>query len=501
MTITAQTQAEIRRLYYVEHFTMNAIGEALGIHHDTVKENLDTSKFNSSPCRRVRLLDPYSQIIDETLKAYPRIRSTRILQLLRDRGYTGSITLLRDLVRDRRPRAMAAFMPLTMLPGEQGQVDWGHFGKLAVGNTERKLSCFVLVLSYSRAMYACFTFDQTMESFLRSHIKAFNYLGGIPRKLLYDNLKSVVLSRSSGDIEFNPNHLEFSGHYCFKSVACNVRSGWEKGRVERSIRYIRDNFFAAREFKSIEDANRQLQNWLNETANKRPWPDDRSKSVGEKWDEERQKLLAIPEHEGPTEIMHPVRSGKLPFIRYDLNDYSIPYQQVGKPLSVIADEQEVRIFSGQEEIAKHPRSYEKGRKIKSNQHFSGLLECRGKAAGQSRQAEIIGMIPEAEALLAGGEILGLMRRNELKKISALISEYGKEAVKAAVETALLREKPRATVVAQILYENLARRMEEQDLPLDLPDRQNIGKLKVTPHDLSLYDNLRNINEGGQNDNT
>jgi transposase len=500
MTITPQIQAEIKRLFYAEHFTMNAIAEALGIHHDTVKADLDTSKFNSFLCRRTSMLDPYLPVIEETLRLYPKIRCTRIMQLLRDRGYQGRISILRQVVKGLRPKATVAFMPLTMLPGEQAQVDWAHFGKLPVENTERKLSCFVLVLSFSRAMFACFTFDQTMESFLRSHIKAFQYLGGISRKLLYDNLKTVVLGRAGGDIDFNPNHLEFAGHYRFKPEACNVRSGWEKGRVERSIRYIRDNFFAARHFRDIADANRQLESWLNETANKRAWPEDRTHTVFDKWAEEKEKLLPLPEHEGPTEIMHPVRSSKLPFIRFDLNDYSIPHKQVGKPLSVIANEGNIRILDGQAELAKHQRSYGKGKKIRTDEHFTGLLETRGKAAGQSKQTAIVALIPEAESLLAGGEALGLMRTNELKKLSALIDEYGKEAVKEAIGHATARQKPRAAVVAQILYEGMARTLESMGVPIDLPNRLNIKQLTVKPHDLALYDALTG-NKENNNDQT
>ncbi len=468
---------------------MNGIAESLGIHHDTVKAALDTQKFNSSACHHASIIDPYRAVIEEALKLYPKIRSTRILAMLRDRGYQGGISTLRQTVRTLRPPALRAFMPLTMLPAEQAQVDWGHFGKLAVENTERKLSCFVLVLSYSRAMYACFTFDQTMESFLRSHIKAFRYLGGISRKLLYDNLKSVVLARTSEGIDFNPNHLEFAGYYRFAAMACTPRSGWQKGRVERSIRYIRDNFFAARQFKDLDDANRQIEQWLNDTANRRPWPDDRNECVFDKWQEEKAKLLPLPEHDGPTEVMHARKSGKLPFIRFDLNDYSIPYKYVGKPLTLIAEEREVRILDGQTELARHQRSYGKGKKVRLDEHFTGLLETRANAAGQVKQAAIIALIPEAEAFVAKGEMLGLSRLGELRKLSALINEYDQEAVKSAIMEALARDKPRATVVAQIVYENMTRSLENFNVPLELPNRQNIRQLSVTPHDLALYDSL------------
>lgn len=482
-------RAEVNRLFYVEHFTRNAIAHALGIHHDTVKALLERPKVISPGSPPSTMLAPYLWLIEETLQRYPKIRSTRILQLLKDRGYRGSITILRSAVRQMRPVAQRAFMPVTILAGEQGQVDWAHFGKLAVENTERKLSCFVMVLSYSRSMFACFTLDQSMESFLRSHVKAFRYLGGVPRKLLYDNLKNVVLSRTGSEIEFNPHHLEFSGHYLFKPMACNVRSGWEKGRVERSIRYIRDNFFAARTFKDLADANSQLTRWLDETANKRAWPEDRAYQVDQKWEEEKTSLLALPQHEPPTAIMHAVKSGKWPFVRFDLNDYSIPYRYVGKTLTLIAEEGVVRILDGVLQLARHLRSYGKGKKLRVEEHFTGLLEKKPHAEGQTKQQALIALIPEAQDLIVGGEELGLSRLAELRKISSLIAEYGEAAIRDAIIEALRRDKPRATVVAQIAYETMNRNVESFLLPLDLPSRQNLNQLSVIPHDLARYDEL------------
>jgi transposase len=150
--------------------------------------------------------------------------------MLQARGYSGSVVAVRRYVRAVRPRPRAeAYLRLQTLPGEQGQVDWGHFGPLAVGHARRPLVCFVLVLSWSRALYARFALDQSLESFLRGHVEAFAALGGPPRTLLYDNLKRVVLERVGDHIRYHPRLLELAGHYHFAPKPCAPYRGNEKG--------------------------------------------------------------------------------------------------------------------------------------------------------------------------------------------------------------------------------------------------------------------------------
>src|SRR5512145_1757393 len=217
--------------------------------------------------------------------------------MLRDRGYPGSAVQVRRYVRTVRPAARAeAYFRLDTLIGEQGQVDWGNFGALPIGRTRRVQSCFVLVLSWSRALYARFALDQTLESFLRGHVEAFTALGGVPRTLLYDNLKSVVLERSGEHIRFHPRLLELAGHYHFAPQPCAVARGNEKGRVERMIQYLRHAFFAARRFTSVEDLNAQLAQWIADTAHQRPVPGDPAgRTVGAALAEEQPRLLALPQ--------------------------------------------------------------------------------------------------------------------------------------------------------------------------------------------------------------
>jgi transposase len=186
--IPPEQRAEIRRLYYAEHWRIGTIATTLDVHHDTVRQAIEADRF-MHPGAQIRpsALDPYKPFVLATLEQYPRLRATRLYEMLRPRGYAGSAVQVRRWVRTVRPAARAeAYLRLETLAGEQAQVDWGNFGAFPVGHARRVLSCFVLVLSWSRAVYARFALDQTLESFLRGHVEAFTALGGAPRTILLE---------------------------------------------------------------------------------------------------------------------------------------------------------------------------------------------------------------------------------------------------------------------------------------------------------------------------
>ena len=189
-----------------------------------------------------------------------------------ERGYRGSGDHFRHLIACYRPRPAAeAYLRLRSLPGEQGQVDWGHFGHLMIGRARRPLMAFVVVLSYSRQIFLRFFLDARMENFLRGHVGAFTAWNGCPRVLLYNNLKSAVLERQGDAIRFHPTLIAFAAHYRYDPRPVAVARGNEKGRVERAIRYVRDNFFAARKFTDLDGLNVQAEVWCHGmAADRRP---------------------------------------------------------------------------------------------------------------------------------------------------------------------------------------------------------------------------------------
>lgn len=226
--IDDETRARIRRLYYAERWKIGTIAAALGLHRETVALAIESWRFRNARFRAsAMVLDPYRDFVRATLEQYPRLRSTRLLEMIRDRGYTGSVFPLRRYVRKVRPvPTHEAFFRLSTLPGEEAQVDWGSFGKIRVGHTDRLLSCFVMVLSWSRATFARFTLDQTLESFLRCHTEAFELLGGVPRAILYDNLKSVVLERHGELIRFHPPATSAAGTSVNRSRTRLISKPW-----------------------------------------------------------------------------------------------------------------------------------------------------------------------------------------------------------------------------------------------------------------------------------
>ena len=227
--IPLELRTDIRRLYYAEHWKVGTIASSLHVHHDTVRLAIaaDTLGARRGVCRPTAL-DSYLPFIRDTLAQYARLRATRLHEMLRLRGYTGSATQVRRLVRQIRPQAVGAYRRLETLSGEEAQIDWGSFGTIRIGRGTRAVSGFVMVLAYSRAMHAVFTLDQTLESFLRGHVAAFHALGGSARTLVYDNLKSAVLDRRGAAIHFHPRLLELAGHYHFAPRPCTPARGNEE---------------------------------------------------------------------------------------------------------------------------------------------------------------------------------------------------------------------------------------------------------------------------------
>jgi hypothetical protein len=384
-----------------------------------------------------------------------------------------------------RPQQHEAFLRLQVFAGEQAQVDWASFGTVMVGRAKRALSCFVMTLSWSRALYLEFFFDQTMENFLRGHVNAFRSFSGSARILLYDNLKSAVLERHGNLIHFNPRLLELAGHYHFEPRPCQVRSGNQKGRVERAIRYVRDSFWAARTFTTLEECNRQALKWRDEVAHQRPWPDNRNRTVAEVFAEERPRLLELSLHEFDTDRVVTVRAAKTIYVRFDGNDYSIPPEAVGRTLTLAASDTEVRIFDGAREIARHRRSYNRQQLVLDPAHQQALLRTKRRARESTRNGRLELAVPESADLLERAFAEGESAAQQSAQLLDLLDRYGTHTMRRAVREALRRNTPRASSVAFLLCQsNLA-----APLPLDLSRHPEAQNLEVRPHDLETYDEL------------
>jgi transposase len=483
--ISLETRVQIRHYFYAEHWKIGTIARELGVHPETVSLAIESQRFGVAPSLRPSIVDPYLDCIRQILDQHPRLCATRIYQMVQDRGYKGSVVQLRRAVANLRPQIREPFLSLQAFPGQQAQADWANFGHVMVGSARRALSCFVMTLSYSRALYLEFFFDQTTENFLRGHVHAFEAWAGQPRVILYDNLKSAVLERRGDQILFNPRLLELGAHYHFVAQPCQVRAGNQKGRVERAIRYVRDSFWAGRNFTTLAECNRQAWSWRDQVAHQRRWPGGDGRTVEQAFAEEQSRLLPPPLHLFSTDRIETVSSGKTIYVRFDLNDYSIPPEAVGRPLTLAASDTTVRILDGALEIARHPRTYDRQKKVLEPAHQEAVLRIKRKVSLAKPAGRLEQAVPECKLLLdlafaqgesAGGQTLQLLK---------LLDEFGPTALRRAVIEALERNTPRACSVAFLLR----RQPSPKQLALDLSRYPEAQAIDVRPHDLEIYDEL------------
>lgn len=489
MTLAPDLVAQIVRLHTVEKWRVGTIARQLHVHRDAVRRVLAEhgAPAHTAPLRPSRI-DPYRPFIVATLEKFPTLTAARLHAMVRERGYVGGPSHFRLLVAAMRPRPPAeAYLRLRTLPGEQAQVDWGHFGHLAIGRARRPLMAFVMVLSHSRMVFLRFFLDARIDAFLRGHVEAFAAFGGVPRVLLYDNLKSAVLERQGDAIRFNPALLALAGHYRFEPRPVAVARGNEKGRVERAIRYIRDGFFAGRVFTGRDDLNAQARQWCLGPAAERRWPEDNTRSVAQALQAEQGHLLALPGQEFALGERVAVAVGKTPYVRFDLNDYSVPHAQVRRTLAVLADEHTVRILDGSTELARHARSWERGRQIEDPAHVQRLVEHKRAAHAHRACDRLAQAAPAAATLLeraaARGDNLGSITAALLR----LLERYGAAALQAAIAEALQRDVPHPNAVRLALERARQDRGQPPPVALRLPEHVARRDAAVRPHALGSYD--------------
>ncbi len=489
--LDAEALSEIRRLHYAERWKVGTIAAQLGVHPDAVKRALNRPSGPPPPRPpRSRITDPYLPFLRETLERYPRLRSTVLYRMLRERGFAGSVVQLRRVVRKLRPSRREVFTRLQALPGESAQVDWADFGVVTLGRAQRRLSAFVLTLSYSRQLYVEFFFDQTLASFLRGHVNGFEHLGGVPRIVQTDNLRSVVLERRGEQIRFHPRYLELAGHYCFQVRPCHVARGNEKGRVERSIRFLRESFFAAHSYTTLEALNGSVGRWIAEVASPRPWPDDPSRSCAEVFNsEEKPRLLALPQHPIDTSQRISVRSAKTLWVRFDRNDYSIPPAAVGKDLVLLAEATRVRVFDGLQVVASHRRSYHQGEQITDPAHAAALLTAKRGARGSASGSPLRQAVPEVERFLDAAFPRHRNTARLTDRLAQLLALYGADLLRYALQEALEHATPTLSSVEYLIEKYRRDRHRKPPLPVDLANRPELATLHVQPHALGGYDQL------------
>jgi transposase len=328
------TYCKIKDCHQNQGLTAAQIARELHLDERTVARWLAAEKFRPrQAAQRASKLDPFKGQIVRWLASHP-YTATQVFLRLREAGYAGSLTIVKDYVRQVRPPSAPAFLTLTFAPGEYAQVDWGQFGSVNVGNTRRRLSFFVMVLCYSRMLYVEFTLAETMEHFLACHANAFAFFGGVPAKAMVDNLKSAVLRHVIGEAPvLNPRYKDFADHFGFTIAPCNVGQGHEKGRVENAVGYVKKNFLAGGELTDFRMVNPSARQWLDTVANVRIHGTTRRKPM-ELFQSERPCLRPLPPRPYDVGVCRLVRANSQFRVVLDTNSYSVPAEHAGACLTL-----------------------------------------------------------------------------------------------------------------------------------------------------------------------
>jgi transposase len=486
VTVDTEVEVEIRRLYYAEHWKVGTIASQLSVHADVVRRVLGLLEQAPVGAERPRLVEPYEDFILETLRGYPRLRATRLYDMVRARGYEGSVRTLREHVAQVRPEPKKeAYLRVESLIGEQAQVDWAHVGQVPVAGGQRALWLFVQVLSWSRALWGEFVLDLGAHSLTRSLVRAAGYFGGTPRQWLFDNPKAVVLQRHGEAVRFHPQLLEVAGHYRVQPKVCAVRKANQKGKVERAIRYLRERFLAGRTLRGVEQGNQELWTFLKEVDGARAHPVQPGRTVAECLAEERSRLLPLPAAPAATDRVEPVAVDSPAFIRFDTNCYSVPAAHAHATLTLVADDTTVRLLDAQQEVARHARCWGKRQVLEAPEHRESLVALKRQASSSKGQDRLRTALPGVDVLFArwveAGRNVGTLTAATLR----LLDAYGAPLLNEALAEVLARGTHDPGALAAVCEQR--RRAKGQPLPLELHLGSHVPDRDVTPHSLERYD--------------
>lgn len=441
MKLSSKQVAEINHLSKVEGWSNYALSQKYEVHHSTIEralrpkdQPLDDIPQGSLEPAVPDMLAPFLPALKKIVDDEDKIRGPRVLELLKKKGFQGSINTVRRGLRALRekPRLQQAYTKREVLPGAEAQVDWAELGKLRFADEQMKVYLLVIVLSWSRDIYAHAFTDMKGPTLCRGHAYAFKHFGGIPSTCLYDNMKTVVIKTETKLACFNENFLSFATSYGFRLRNCNPRQPQEKGRVERAIRYMRESFFPLRDFLDLRDLNAQLHAWLKEVSRQRRWPDERKFSVGQQQEKEQDHL-----HPLPVELWFPkghveCRVHKIPYVHFQTCKYSTPPALVGHMVRVVYDDETVEIWEANKMHASHKRSYRRGRYIECKQHVLELAKHHSRGFSSTKQSAIMRLVPESVEFFKAIKKKGMPTAQPTRFLFELLEVYGSERLNHAL---------------------------------------------------------------------
>jgi len=338
------------------------VARRLGMNRRTVARlarSVEPPRYRRAPAGSK--LDPFEPVLRRLLAEWPQIKAPRATELLRDEyGYDGSVDLVKRRLRRLRPRAVRPAQRTGYRPGQVLQLDWAEMPtRPTLAGRERRVYALVASLPYSGAQTAFFSFEMTIEAFLEGHVRAFEWLGGVPRECVYDNLRAAVARRDGDEVVWNPRFLHLRGHYGFHASACTPGTPREKGSVEGGVRYLKSGFWPARRFADLGGLDGRYADWRDRVCNARVHATGRF-PVAERLAEDRQALRPLPparfDWSGHRTTRVPIDG----YLRHGRCFYRVPERLVHERVELCFDRDQVWIAHRGVEVARYRRSYEQG---------------------------------------------------------------------------------------------------------------------------------------------
>ena len=475
---------EIHRFKNAGYSARQIAGE-MRLGRDTVKKYLENPEATIARKKpKVSKLDTYCGLIDSFLEEYPLMHAPVILQRIQEKGFDGRITIVRDYLRKHREKTLKnrqVFIRFESAPGKQMQIDWGHFDALPYGVTKRKLYALAVIESYSRMLYVQFTHSQRQEVLHQALLNAFDFFGTSPEEIVVDNMLTAVTERCGRVIRFNDAFLDFLRPFKIVPVACNIRSPQEKGKIERSIQYIRRNFWPARAFADLMDVQNQVNQWRDTVANVRI-----HQTTGEKPQDRFAKIIPRPLPEGlpdcretETVLVH-----KDFAVIFDGNQYTAPPWTVGKHLILKADFNTVTLYHLEKQVTAHFRSWKRKQRIELPSHREQVKKLQNKLWRQRDIALLSSLCPEAVDYLS----TIAEARQPVQKTAAILltlkDKYGEEALICAVRKAIAHKAYGAEYIRNILHQEST--PKKQHPPVKLKNEE-LNNLRLAAPSLAEYD--------------
>lgn len=480
------------------------IAEALGINRRTVKKYkawaeahqllggelpplaelqalLDQTMPETEPPQNVSTVEPYRAKVEQWVKEKVEVKAMH--ERLKEQGYAGSYMAVYRYVRRIKGNPLRATVRVERAPGEEGQVDFGYAGKMIDPETGqlRRTWLFVMTLSWSRHQYVEFVFDQKVETWLRCHRHAFEYFGGVPERVVIDNLKAAIVKAVQDDPAVQASYQECALHYGFRVAPCRVRTPEHKGKVEQGgVHYVKRNFLGGREATTITQANQDILAWCETTAGLRRHGTTKEQPLKRFNEVEQARLQPLPDTAYDLAVWKELSLNRDCYVEFEGSYYSAPHRLVGQKLWLCANLKQVRLFDqGYKLVATHDRASHPGTRRTQVDHLPpqkvpGLQLSRPLARQQALRigpatTQIVDIHladPVLERLPTVGRLLRLAER------------YGDKRLEAACARALAFGDPNYRTIKRILQQG-----KENEPHPNLPASPPASAFVRTPDDL------------------